>query len=341
MVKRILILTGAGASVPLKMPTTNDFFHTTSLRSEQMFSLLREHIGTEDLEKIVGVLDSFTRQDGSVYKLSFGEDYLCSQYQKQNAREFLKDRKDKAKEFLKNLKGHMFDVYGKPHAASSYELYFNLIKQIKELYEPCSISFFTTNYDLSTETAFRQGEKNEWKKIGINKFDYCFQEEGRDRFINVKNSDFDWAIDAIEFLKLHGSLDWHRDELNRCVPTNLPIRPFDPDEAVLLYPGFKEYGLDEPFSSIHWRFSNRLHQADIMIVIGFSFRDPLINAIFETALNNNKKIQVHCYNPILIDQLPDGSGLVRIADRYVENIHYHKIPFESKENPLVFEINDI
>ncbi len=68
--------------------------------------------------------------------------------------------------------------------------------------------------------------------------------------------------------------------------------PDDPDQMAILYPGFKGVPEVEPFVSLHGRLSTRLADADVVIVIGFAFRDAYINSVFENTMRLKPSLRV-------------------------------------------------
>ena len=168
--------------------------------------------------------------------------------------------------------------------------------------------------------------------MGINKCEFNFSNP-RGRPIYDSEVDYKWNSSTIEYLKIHGTLDWHRDTKGRCGRAGASTRPDDPDQMVILYPGFKGVPGAEPFISMHARLSNRLMEADTIIVIGFAFRDTYINNIFENVLRNRPKTDVLFYNPSSISDFPKDSSVSYFVKNYSSFKHIEK-GVEVEENPL-------
>jgi alpha/beta superfamily hydrolase len=69
--------------------------------------------------------------------------------------------------------------------------------------------------------------------------------------------------------------------------------------------GVDEYPNDEPFRSAHDYLREYLMTAKTCVVIGFSFRDSPINAIFDTCMERNEELKLLVVSPSatqLIDQ---------------------------------------
>jgi hypothetical protein len=71
-----------------------------------------------------------------------------------------------------------------------------------------------------------------------------------------------------------------------------PMFMGDHSRQAIIYPGFKGNSSPPPFSLFHDHFSRALRSADIVIVIGFSFRDPYINALFSASTRSDAKILI-------------------------------------------------
>jgi hypothetical protein len=133
---------------------------------------------------------------------------------------------------------------------------------------------------------------------------------------------------------LHGSLDWTKDNKGHVMKTGGITLPANPDAMPLLYPGYKDTPTDEPFISIHNKLYLRLNQCDEVYVVGFAFRDPYINSIFEFALRGNPELIINCYNPLPIKDLPDESAIPQFIKNSPKQFIYNQRGIEDSENPL-------
>ena len=79
--------------------------------------------------------------------------------------------------------------------------------------------------------------------------------------------------------KLHGSVNWLREH-GKIV---FGGTEFKGDHAYhgVIYPGFKGVPKDEPFTLMHSYLEAAIQRADVLIFIGFAFRDEYINACIE------------------------------------------------------------
>ncbi len=133
---------------------------------------------------------------------------------------------------------------------------------------------FTTNYDNVLE---RYCYKKNLSVVN------GFVEGGRGIFIWADR----WSIDATNYmrlLKLHGSIFWHEDVDGQIVEAGVPA-PRGGKKDIVIAPteGSKNYG-DEPFHSLFERFKKEVDRVDVLLVIGFSYRDAEIVGIIKNRL---------------------------------------------------------
>jgi len=114
--------------------------------------------------------------------------------------------------------------------------------------------------------------------------------------------------------KLHGSVNWARDGSE--VQVGDPYYRGSHDRHAIIYPGFKGRPKVEPFVSLHRYFSDCVAMADMLIFIGFGFRDEYINEICDRSVRQQAAIVV--INPAAMPEIP---WLKR------GNVHHLKVPF--------------
>jgi hypothetical protein len=98
--------------------------------------------------------------------------------------------------------------------------------------------------------------------------------------------------------KLHGSVEWSRDEqagADGTIYLSDPLFKGSDDRHVILYPGFKGLPDREPFGTFHSYFEKILRTASRMIFIGFAFRDDHINRLLRRL--NRPECQIVVLNP--------------------------------------------
>ena len=96
--------------------------------------------------------------------------------------------------------------------------------------------------------------------------------------------------------KLHGSLNWERDESDK------KVRIKDkPKKPLIIYPREAKYedSYEQPFFEMMARFQRnlRLNNDTMLICVGYSFNDKHINAAIEEALNQNPGFRLAIIDP--------------------------------------------
>jgi hypothetical protein len=91
--------------------------------------------------------------------------------------------------------------------------------------------------------------------------------------------------------KLHGSVNWLKEDDN-IIFAGTGFKGHQ--HHAVIYPGFKGAPREDPFSLFHSYFEAAIQRAELIVVIGFAFRDEHINACFER--NVGTKI-IHVIDP--------------------------------------------
>lgn len=164
--------------------------------------------------------------------------------------------------------------------------------------EPRSkITFFTTNYDTLLEDALAL-----CKKEIVDGFS-----GGAVGFWNPIK-EYSRKIDTadVHFLyKLHGSIDWHRDESKHLVRARYGTKYLSDPSSIMIYPQATKYveTQKDPFSSLFMGLRTTLSASshNVLITCGYSFGDDHINAELESCLatagNNTTLIAFTEENP--------------------------------------------
>lgn len=141
-----------------------------------------------------------------------------------------------------------------------------------------NISIFSLNYDLVFESSFNSSKEN-LLDVGFS------QQKWTGDFTDPHNEA------KIKLYKLHGSVDWYFDESEEEVKYGLPegMKPL-----IVFGSGPKIQSYD-PFLTLLSSFRTRLKEANLFIVVGYSFQDKYINNILIQSLSaglNRKMIVV-------------------------------------------------
>lgn len=133
---------------------------------------------------------------------------------------------------------------------------------------------FTTNYDSVLE---KYCDKKDLDMVN------GFRQEGRGVFVWRD----EWSTDAADYMhlvKLHGSIFWHEDADGEIVETGtVAQRDYKHDVMIAPTEGAKEYGR-KPFPALWEHFEKKIEKVDVLLVIGFSYRDDEIVGMIKDRL---------------------------------------------------------
>ena len=186
-----------------------------------------------------------------------------------------------------------------------YEPLFELlINTISSETDSNIIPFFTTNYDMSIDWFFEPQldqdyeYHNQWlKKFSKEvKFIDGFDNRGwSDReYEQIKDGE---GKVYIPYYKLHGSLYWEEVAGRIKKGTNVANDPLGPRRLMIVYPSDKKILLEQPYYYNQKQLEYYLQRTNNLFIIGFSFRDPGIVKVFESALAYNKDLKIHIVGP--------------------------------------------
>ena len=295
---------GAGASAFASQPTTRDLLEQLRGRMRKRGSnsggnpALQEYV-----ERIVD-----TRSYDDVEKLYDGIQTMIDVHDNSNCKPITEkihyhNRDDKVvftyeeiTNELKNLRSTiretLLDSFKiKPDTFKSIGEMYDIVRSVIRETGYSELQVFTTNYDQVIETYARErgyetingfGPPDDLRRVWADAW-------GR-------NTD----KPPLYLAKLHGSINWHRDG-DAIVETGAPARRSAEDD-IMIAPteGTKRYDV-EPFSTLMGRFRDVLRDTDVLLVIGFSYRDYEITRIIK-------------------ERLSDGMALISVSPTAAEDI---------------------
>lgn len=310
----VLILLGAGASCEAGIPTSPDMIKkletllcTNNRKWEEFRGLYHfvksaiyfadgicgrfEHNVTYNIERLVNTLSELDRKvEHPLYpfigtwniKLTElgGNDF-------ENVRNF---RQKILEELQKDW------VLLEDYSKSGY--YRGLFKFSKDFQHPLRV--FSLNYDLcveknrvdeSLERGFRQGRMWDWKN-----FEYP---EGQEPNIFL--------------YKLHGSIDWYKDQKKNLIVTDEPAK-IKPEQLGIIFGTDYKLQYTDPFLFFVYQFRQWTLEAKLIIAIGYGFGDEHINGILGQALENAAnpdERKLLAVTPLQDDE--EGEAALRIA----------------------------
>ncbi len=163
-----------------------------------------------------------------------------------------------------------------------YEFIEALLLNQSNLERRSKTTFFTTNYDTLLEDA-----------LALHKKTVCDGfSGGAVGFWNAEKEFYNTSLDSstYQLFKLHGSIDWHRDEKLGLVRARYGTKYLSNPENIMIYPQATKYveTQKDPFASLFMGLRKTLmsNQQNTLLTCGYSFGDDHINAEIESALRS-------------------------------------------------------
>lgn len=311
----VLIFAGAGASKavnPDRYPTTVEFFERLpdAIKSQDLFRFAVQYLKDQneeghilDIEQILWLINelkqftSVTLQPSSLPGWFLTENRLGTLAKTPIELRKLHQLGINATATIDRLSSEInklvYELYGEP--PSREELQNNWLTLLTGLKNVGLIEIVTTNYDVVIEEAIA--------KSGISII--TGRSSGTQPLLDqtawdLQNASVEDKEAHGRFTKLHGSVDWVRG--NDRIHVGFPFFQGKHEKHVIIYPGFKGVPSEPLFQQLHQYFHMRLSQADVVLFIGYAFRDEYINTILQRDLSQSAKILV--LNPAPVPKIP-------------------------------------
>ena len=284
-----------------QFPTTFEFFKRlpNSITENSLFQQLvafvqsREKSKRVDIEQVLWVVDELRRDlqglssgssalgyclntnnlAGTVGRVSFG-------HLGQATQTLLTQSEWLASEINKLV----FDLYS--YDPTEDELHTNWTPLIKPLFGLSNhFNIFTTNYDGVIESALLAAGFE-----GDDLDTFLGLSGARRKYVNLDAWTESPSSKKGLLTKLHGSVDWKRNGDR----INISDAGFagNHERHPIIYPGFKGSASSEFFTVFHTYLASTVREADILIFIGFAFRDDHINTVIRDALRDDASVAI-------------------------------------------------
>ncbi len=309
----IIVFAGAGASKavrPDQYPTTVEFFDKLPepVTQDDLFKLSVQYLESRkdakplDIEQILWLTRelrdfTFRASDGrSIAGWFVSKDRLAQVAgtkqnlgQLQSVASSVTQRIDALSSRINAL---VYELYGEPPKREDLEgNWVPLLKGLATLHP--AIELVTTNYDIVLEEAVQvcSAPVLTGRTPG--------NQPTLDPTIwDLRGFSVEQFVSYGRLTKLHGSVDWVRGK-NR-IHVGTPLFQGKHERHAIIYPGFKGAPTDPLFQQLHRYFQGRLGEADVVVFVGYAFRDEYINAILER--NTRREAHIFVLNPA--DRLP-------------------------------------
>ncbi len=342
---------GAGASAPFGIPTmqmlTKEFIKTISGEQLQLYKEIRDILIGEvgennvDVESIFSVIEGLKNYDRdhigdlAIYasKKAYPDKSLLKLDTVRSNPDLITALEKSYQKFIREKcrinpanRQKLFDVYG--NFFTGAEKWSEAASTTNQIRYHREWTFFTTNYDRCLEVFWR-----EHASVDI----YTgFDPSVSKNILQVEKLLRHSQKGVPDLIKLHGSTNWLRHkELGQ-----IEEKEYDIDQAglvgaveyegdVLIFPLSQKALYFEPYIPMFYRLNKELQMTRVWIVIGYSFRDPVIRDIFVTQSSPDKKLVLLHPHSSEINTLLKRSGCkAQIIDntyRFGEGANYRDV----------------
>lgn len=321
MSKNILIFAGAGASKavnPIEFPTTLEFFEKLpgEITETQLFKQVVSFVQGQKDDQIVDIEEVlWTLQDLLKFALDYSRSSTFTAYMLQSNRlaqplgaghnlghfdSAIRRAQTDVSRLVSQINARVYELYAdEPDEDTLEGNWLPLLRELKA--REWRTDIVTTNYDTVIETAISAVYPEDYDRfLGL---------KGRTRKQLDLNAWQDPSTSKGLLTKIHGSLDWQIN--GKSIFVGSPVYTGDHAKHAIIYPGFKGTETAYYFSFMHRYFGDRVEEADVLIFIGFAFRDDYVNRILE---RTKPSTLVFVVNPIRPDAMPER-GKVQHIDK--------------------------
>lgn len=324
----LVVLTGAGASSPLGLSTTAEYFkdrwpsivgrldpqeRSVAQAIVSEFGVVLEWPAPDVSIKDVEALLTLIQERGEAAKALAASRVFTS-----DIREKLRDHGRFSDGVLRAIYGDLIRHYGNADgtaAANLYEgLFSGLAAWFAELRPGKTLPIFTLNYDTAIESAVKVLNERGSQPIrlvdGLTDASAVVGRTWSAREFENYEERYDQL--GVVLVKLHGSVRWGRDETDPNghiaeLPSRIGMDP-EPYRHVVLYPTLGHKPLEqEPFRSGYRLLRACLRGAKMVLAIGTSLRDQELVAELRDAIEENSSLHLVVLGP--------GEDFQAVADR--------------------------
>lgn len=292
---KLVIIIGAGASVPMGIPAMKGFTKEFEKHCDEVLSLVDAtenikynlrylkkvaNLGSHwDLEELLLRIRELKNAENSAItklyrKFSFRGKSKPREKFNQTISDIAEDYSELERELLKFIREKCI----RPDIEKGVEIYSNLFKLCKN----SNLEIFTTNYDPIIE--------NVCDKLNISYAD-GFMPKGNTGY-------FTWTPESLNgrklnLFKLHGSITWYKDSNGRIIKFPIDISDRRDVQSVIIYPTEYKELFNPPFNRLYFEFSKSIFNSTNCLAIGHSFRDPYMRELlFEKIKQQGYKLTI-------------------------------------------------
>ena len=260
---KIAYFFGAGASVYFEMPTTEkmlDFF----TEKDPKFAKLHEYIKFQDMESVYTYLQDLKNPLFPLFMIN-GSKQTGIDLSREITKYF-SELKEWRKIFKNDIRNYLVK-YLDP-TQQTIDHYTSFLEKLQKINPEHKLKIITTNYDLLLDRSFNGNWIDGFKPT-----------EG----YTTKRWQNKWDDDPSKhtLVKLHGSINWEYSEGSRKYKERYIVKHQKAIKNPMIIPltSKKKDYRSEPYSGMINRFNQIIVDVDLLVVIGYTFRDQEIRDI--------------------------------------------------------------
>ena len=318
---RSALFLGAGASHFVSHPTTKELLNEVQKRVQNLDMQENKRRFVQQLLKEPELDDIEKVYDCIIHTIEIGNYYSSIIA---NQMRYILNIDIDYKTIVETLKELRFII--RDTLLDSFKIELKDMGEIKKMYDgiwsimqgsgSSVFQIITTNYDQVIERYCDE----DWELVNGFRFTTNLQ---LNDWRNKWGSDTDKP--HLYLVKLHGSIAWQR-ESGKIVQTDVTGRRTSDDDIMILPTLGPKYYEKSPFRELRDRFKEILSDIDVLVVIGFSYRDPEINGIIKNRLKGGM---------VVVSVSPEPDQIKAISDISSESVKIKGLPF-SKFGANVF-----
>lgn len=295
----LVVLSGLGTSLCVqpavangpKAPTMSDLWQQISLQQDAAATANTVDPNFQQLLTLVGHPVDKTDIEALMSRCRLAESFLSN------------DQKDKVTKFVALAETHIMaatNFVAQNHPLPVHSEF--LRRAARRPQRKSRMKVFTTNYDRCYEEAGRQG-----RYVVVDGFSHTvpptfdaihFSYETVSRLNGTES--FEPIPNCFHLYKLHGSVDWQRQELSGEI-----TKWTQSGKPVLIYPRNSKYELafEQPYLEMIGAFQTAVREQDTgLLVLGFGFNDNHLAEPVMSAIRSNLSMKIVVVSPGLAPQ---------------------------------------
>lgn len=297
---QVLLFFGAGASRPFGIPTMQEMVEQFEKEltdkgkpEKRLYSKIKQiqekdFVTKADIESIFSVIQGIAsnvkpKQMGHLPYYYISSNNITSEFPPSDV-EHASKLKSELETFIKSKCDPQMDAKKMSEIyARSYSALFSALPGNRSGFDGVTYSTdwraYTTNYDLTLE--------HFWADYLTLSDHFVPYGESKNQIFHEDSQPKDHA-----FIKLHGSIDWYKEQSGNIMRINSKFTRHQLEGEVMIFPIQQKDLYLHPWITLFQDLKRNLKTLPTWIVIGYAFNDEFIFEIFKEALVNEKKLVI-------------------------------------------------